>query len=174
MYRGSRQCSLLPLPTRTRVTPGTDATPTTPTQSAAPAWAEDTADWLTWTGFDWKTARSDLVGQFDEDLAHFAFLKLLRAQRQGKNIEDLVAWCRKVAQHRQWREERQALRCVSMTEQVPEGLWDLVTPERRVIARDLLAQAHPSLVARLFGEKTTVSPRMRAYWRAKLRALADA
>jgi hypothetical protein len=28
-----------------------------------------------------------------------------------------------------------------------EELWDLVTPERRVIARDLLVHAHPSLVA---------------------------
>jgi hypothetical protein len=61
----------------------------------------------------------------------------------------------------------------SETEQVPEGLWDLVTPERRVIARDLLARAHPSLVAQLFGEETTVSSRMRTYWRAKLRALVD-
>jgi hypothetical protein len=157
------------------VIPGTDATPT-----RGSTWAEDTADWLTWTGFDWKTARSDLVRQFDEDLAHIAFLKLLRAQRQGKNIEDPVAWCRTVAQRRQWREQRQAQRYVLMnswnsaeTKQVPEGLWDLVTPERRVIARDLLAHAHPSLVAHFFGEKTTASPRMRSYWRAKLRALAD-
>ena len=60
------------------------------------------------------------------------------------------------------------------TEQVPEKLWDLVTPERQAIARELLAHAHPSLVARLYDEKTPVSSRMRTYWRAKLRALADA
>jgi hypothetical protein len=161
----------------------------TPTQSAVPAWAKDTADRPVWTASDWSdwitsnwvTDRNALAQQFGEDLAHFALLQLLIAEQRGKIIHDSLAWCRTVAKHRQWREERQARRYVSMnpwnsaeTEQVPKEFWDLVTPERRVIARDLLARAHPSLVAQLFGEKTTVSPRMRTHWRAKLRALADA
>jgi DNA-directed RNA polymerase specialized sigma24 family protein len=151
----------------------------TPPQSAVQDWAEDTTDWLTWTGFDWEAARNVLVGQFGEDLAHFALWKLLRAQQQGKDIEDPVAWCRTVAKHQQWREERQARRHVSMTpwesgetEPVPEGLMDLVTPERRIIARDLLARAHPCLIAQLFGDETTISARMRCHWRGKLRVLA--
>jgi hypothetical protein len=158
----------------------------TPTPSAAPAWAEDQADQLNWFAADWIAAdwitdRNALVQQFGEDLAHFALLRLLIAQQRGQNIHDSLAWCRTVAQRQQWREDRQARRYVSMsswdsaeTEQGPEGLRDLVTPECRVIARDLLAHAHPSLVAQLFGEETTVSPRMLTYWRAKLRALADA
>jgi hypothetical protein len=138
------------------------------------------ADWSDWIAADWITDRNALAQQFGEDLAHFALLRLLIAQQRGQYIHDSLAWCRKVAQRRQWREQRQARRYVSMnsgnsaeTEQPPKELWDLVTPERRVIARDLLAHAHPSLVAQFFGEKTTVSARMRAYWRAKLRALAD-
>jgi len=153
------------------VTCGTD-----PTLRRGWTWAEDKADRPTWTASDWITFRNVLVGEFEEDLAHFALLRLLVAQQRGQNIHNPLAWCFTVAQRRQWREECQARRCVSMIlwdSAEPEGLWDLVTPERRVIARDLLAQAHPSLVAQLFSEKTTVSPRMRAYWRAKLRTLAD-
>jgi hypothetical protein len=160
----------------------------TPTQAAAPAWTEDytdrpiwtASDWSDWIGADWITDRKALVQRFGDDLADFALLRLLIAQQRGQNIHDSLAWCWTVAKRRQWREEHQARRYVSMnlwnsaeTEKVPEGLRDLVTPERRVIARDLLARAHPSLVAQLCGEKTTVSPRMRTYWRAKLRALAD-
>jgi hypothetical protein len=155
----------------------------TPTPSAALAWAEDQADQLNWFAADWIAAdwitdRNALVQQFGEDLAHFALLRLLIAQQRGQTIHDSLAWCRKVAERQQWREDRQARRYVSMSlwasaeaEPVPKELWDLVTPERRVIARDLLAHAHPSLVALLCGE-TTVSSRMRSHWRAKLRALA--
>jgi DNA-directed RNA polymerase specialized sigma24 family protein len=126
----------------------------TPTQSVAPAWAKDTADQLNWFADDWfaddlMTDRNALVQQFGEDLAHFALLRLLVAQQRGQDILNTLAWCRRVAQRRQWREERQARRYVSMnpwnsaeTEQPPEGLWDLVTPERRVIARDLLGSVH--------------------------------
>jgi hypothetical protein len=148
---------------------GTDVTPTRGSNSA-----EDKPDQPTCPAADWIITRNILVEEFGEDLAHFALLRLLIAQQRGQNIHYPLAWCWRVAQRRQWREDRQARRWVSMTEQVREELWDLVTPERRVIARDLLAHAHPYLVAQLFGKKTTVSPRMRTHWRAKLRALADA
>jgi hypothetical protein len=165
------------------VTPGTDATPKRDSTWAEdkadrPIWTE--ADWSDWIEADWITDRNALAQQFGEDLAHFALLRLLIAQQRGQYIHDSLAWCRTVAQRRQWREQRQARRWVSMnpgnsaeTEQVPEGLWDRVTPERRVIARDLLAHADPSLVAWHLGEETTISPRMRSHWRAKLRALAE-
>jgi hypothetical protein len=166
------------------VTLGTDATPKRDSTWAEdkvdqPIWTE--ADWSDWIAADWIADRNALVGQFGDDLAHFALLRLLIAHQRGQYIHDSLAWCRKVAQRRQWREGRQARRCVSMnpgnsaeTEQVPEGLQDLVTPERRVIARDLLARAHPSLVSWHLGEETTISPRMRSHWREKLRALAHA
>ena len=157
---------------------GTDATP-----KRGSTWAEDkadrpiwtAADWSDWTAADWITDRNALVQQFGEDLAHFALLRLLIAQQRGQNIHDSLAWCRKVAQRRQWREQRQARRYVSMNpwNSGEEELLDPVTPERRVIARDLLAHAHPSLVAWHLGEETTISPRMRSHWRAQLRALAD-
>jgi hypothetical protein len=165
------------------VTPGTDATP-----KRGSTWAEDKADrpiwteadWSDWIADGWVTDRDALVRQFGEDLAHFALLRLLIAQQRGQYIHDSLAWCRTVAQHQKWREERQARRYVSRsfwgsteTEQVPKELWDLVTPERRVIARDLLDRAHPSLVAWHLGEETTISPRMRSHRRAQLRALAD-
>lgn len=156
------------------------ATDTTPTRDSTST--EDKADRPTWTTADWIINRSVLVEEFkSEDLAHFALLRLLLAQQRGKHIHNPLAWCCRVAQRRKWREERQAHRWVSMnpgnsaeTAQVPEELWDRVTPERRVIARDLLARADPSLVAHVFDKETTVSSRMRTYWRAKLRALADA
>jgi hypothetical protein len=96
------------------VTPGTDATP-----RSSPAWAKDTADQLDWfaddwIADDWITDRDALVRQFGEDLAHFALLRLLIAQQRGQNIHDSLAWCRKVAKRRQWREEHQARRYVSI------------------------------------------------------------